>query len=322
MNVLEKGAKFICEKFTLWIIVFSVLAYVEPEPFKPIVPHISYLLGLIMLGMGLTLSFDDFKLVFSRPKDVLYGVGFRYLIMPFVGFCVAKVLGLPPALAAGVVLLGTCPSGTASNVMSFIAKGDTALSVTVSSVNTILAPVLTPYMFLLLAGTFIPINVTVLFVEIVKIVLLPVATGVVLRMLLRSVVEKVSKVVPAVSVVLIITILTSVVAVNASRLATVGSILLLAVFLHNGIGLLFGYGAAHGVRMGEKKARALTFEIGMENSGLAVALAMVHLDPMAALPAALCSIWQNISGSLLASYWGTKDEPVAEGAPVLAKSEN
>ncbi len=322
MNFLEKSAQFICEKFTVWIIVFSVIAYVQPDPFKPIVPNISYLLGLIMLGMGLTMSLEDFKLVLRRPKDVLYGVGFRYFIMPFVGFAVAKLLNLPPALAAGVVLLGTCPSGTASNVMSFISKGDTALSVTVSSVNTVLAPVLTPYMFLLLAGTFIPINVMALFFEIVKIVLLPVATGVVLRMLASSAVERISKVVPAVSVVLIITILTSVVAVNAGRLATVGSILLAAVFLHNGIGLLLGYGAARSVNMGERKARAITFEIGMENSGLAVALAMAHLDPMAALPAALCSIWQNISGSLLAGYWGSQKDPVADAAPALVKAEN
>jgi BASS family bile acid:Na+ symporter len=322
MNLLEKAAKFICEKFTLWIILFSLLAYLQPAVFKPIVPHISYLLGLIMLGMGLTMSLNDFKLVFSRPKEVFYGVAFRYCIMPLVGFGIAKLLDLPPALAAGLVLLGTCPSGTASNVMSFIAKGDIALSVTVSSVNTILAPVLTPYMFLLLAGAFIPIDVTVLFIEIVKIVLLPVATGVALHMVASATVERISKVVPALSVVLIITILTSVVAANAGRLATVGSILLLAVFLHNGLGLLLGYGAAHGVGMGEKKARALTFEIGMENSGLAVALAMAHLDPMAALPAALCSIWQNISGSLLAGYWGAKEELPAEPLSVMAKSES
>lgn len=321
MSFLEKCAKFVCEKFTIWIVLFSVLAYLQPAPFKPIVPYISYLLGVIMLGMGLTMSLDDFKLVFQRPKDVFCGVAFRYCIMPLIGFGVAKLLGLPPALAAGVVLLGTCPSGTASNVMSFLAKGDTALSVTVSSVNTVLAPVLTPYMFLMLAGTFIPIDVTALFVEIVKIVLLPVATGVVLRMVAGSVVERIGKIVPAVSVVFIITILTSVVAVNAGRLATVGSILILAVFLHNGLGLLLGYGTAHGVGMAERKARAITFEIGMENSGLAVALAMAHLDPMAALPAALCSIWQNISGSLLAGYWGAKDDPEEHSASVLAKSE-
>lgn len=322
MRFLEKLSAFVCKHFTLWIILFSLIAFLQPEPFKPIAPQIPYLLGIIMLGMGLTMSLDDFKLVFSRPKDVFCGVAFRYLIMPLIGFTVAKVLGLPPALAAGMVLLGACPSGTASNVMSFIAKGDTALSVTVSSINTVLAPILTPYTFLLLAGALIPINVTTLFIEIVKIVLLPVAIGVTIRMCAAQTVEKFNKVVPLISVVFIITILASVVAVNAGKLATVGMVILLAVFLHNTLGLILGYVSSHSVGMDEKKARAITFEIGMENSGLAVALAMAHLDPMAALPAALCSIWQNISGSLLAGYWGGKEESLTAKPVQLAKSES
>lgn len=234
----------------------------------------------------------------------------------------AKLLGLSPALAAGVVLLGACPSGTASNVMSFIAKGDTALSVTVSSVNTILAPVLTPYIFLLLAGTLIPIDVMALFVEIVKIVLLPVITGVVIRMIAGRTVERLDKIIPAFSVVLIITVVAAVVAVNAGKLATMGLVVLLAVLFHNSLGLILGYGAARGVGMSEKKSRAITFEIGMENSGLAVALAMAHLDPMAALPAALCSIWQNISGSMLAGYWGAKNEVIDDTDAKLVKLES
>lgn len=306
MNLLEKLASFISRNFTLWVILASVVAFMQPEPFKPIGKNIPYLLGLIMLGMGLTMSLDDFKMVFTRPKDVFYGVALRYIIMPLVGFGVAKILGLPPALAAGVVLLGTCPSGTASNVMAFISKGDTALSVTVSSINTILAPLLTPYMFLLLAGTFIPIKAEALLFDILKIVLLPVAAGITIRTLFSSTIERFTKVVPVISIVCIIAILSSVVAMTASKLATVAGIVLAAVMLHNSLGLLLGYGASHALGMSEKKARAISFEIGMENSGLAVALAIAHLDPMAALPAAICSIWQNISGSLLAGYWGSK----------------
>ncbi len=322
MNLLEKTATFVCEKFTLWIIIFSLMAFLQPELFKPIASHISYLLGFIMLGMGLTMSLRDFELVFKYPKEVFYGVAFRYCIMPLVGYSVAKLLGLPPALAAGMVLLGACPSGTASNVMSFIAKGDTALSVTVSSVNTILAPVLTPYIFLLLAGAFIPIDVTALFIEIVKIVLLPVAIGVTIRMIAGRTVERLNKIIPSFSVVLIILVVAAVVAVNAGKLATMGLVVMLAVFFHNSLGLLLGYGAARGVRMSERKSRAITFEIGMENSGLAVALAMAHLDPMTALPAALCSIWQNISGSMLAGYWGAKSEVIDDTDAELAKLES
>ena len=158
MNAIEKFAKFITKLFPVWVILFAVIAFYSPDPFKPLVSYIPYLLGLIMLGMGLTMSLDDFKLVFTRPKDVFYGVVLRYAIMPGVAYLIAKLLGLPPSLAAGLILVGACPSGTASNVMTFIAKGDTALSVTISSINTILAPILTPFIFLYLAGTLIPIN--------------------------------------------------------------------------------------------------------------------------------------------------------------------
>lgn len=307
MKLLERLASFVCKYFTLWVILFSIIAFAKPEPFKPIGAYIPNLLGLIMLGMGLTMSLDDFKMVLTRPKDVFYGVSLRYLIMPFIGYTIAKLLGLPPALAAGMVLLGTCPSGTASNVMAFISKGDTALSVTVSSINTILAPILTPYMFLLLAGTFIPIKAEALLVDILKIVLLPVAFGIAVRTYAGAVVDKFAKIIPVVSIVSIITILSSVVALTAAKLSTVAGMVILAVFAHNSLGLLLGYGAARTVGMDEKKSRAITFEIGMENSGLAVALAIAHLDPLAALPAAICSIWQNISGSLLAGYWGARD---------------
>ncbi|NLP42763.1 MAG: bile acid:sodium symporter family protein [Veillonellaceae bacterium] len=312
MKYLEKLAQFICKNMTLWVVLISAIAFYYPAPFKPIGPYISYLLGIIMLGMGLTMSLEDFRLVFTRPKDVFYGVFFRYLIMPLVGFAVAKLLNLPPALAAGMVLLGAAPSGTGSNVMTYIAKGDTALSVTVSSVNTILAPVLTPYIFLLLAGSMIPIDATALLMDIVYIVLIPVSAGIALHTIAPKFVEKLTKVVPAVSVVFIIAIMSSVVALNASKMATMALVLCVAVAIHNVAGLVLGYYAGRAVNMSKKKSRAITFEIGMENSGLTVALALAHLDPMAALPAAVMTVWEYMSGSLLASYWGNK--PVEEDA--------
>jgi len=244
----------------------------------------------------------------------------RYLIMPFVGFGVAKMLDLPPELAAGMVLLGAAPSGTGSNVMTYIAKGDTALSITVSSVNTILAPVLTTYIFSFLAGAMIPIDAGALLLDIVKIVLVPVAAGVVLHMMAPVLVEKFIKVVPAVSVVFIIAIIASVVALNAAKLATMALILCVAVMIHNIAGLLLGYYAGRTVGMSKKKSRAITFEIGMENSGLAVALALAHLDPLAALPAAVMTVWEYIAGSLLASYWGNKpvDEETVPASEAVA----
>ena len=209
-----------------------------------------------------------------------------------------------------MVLLGACPSGTGSNVMTYLAKGDTALSVTVSSVNTILAPVLTTYLFSMLAGGLIPIDSWALFLDIVKIVLVPVGLGVFLHTIAPNAVNKITKVVPAVSVLFIVAIIASVVALNASKMATMALVICAAVCIHNVAGLLLGYGAGRAVGMPEKKSRAITFEIGMENSGLAVALALAHLDPMAALPGALMSVWEYIIGSLLAGYWASK--PVEE----------
>ena len=323
INFFEKLAALVCKYMTILVIVFATIAFVNPAPFKPVGPYISYMLGVIMLGMGLTMSLKDFRLVLTRPKDVFYGVAFRYLIMPLAGFFIGKLLGLPPALAAGMVLLGAAPSGTGSNVMTYIAKGDTALSITVSSVNTILAPVLTPYIFLLLAGSMIPIDVTALFIDIVKIVLIPVTAGVALHMVAPKLVGKIIKIVPAVSVVFIIAILSSVVALNAAKMAMVALVLCVAVVLQNTFGLTLGYYSAKSVGMSSKKSRAIAFEIGMENTGLVVALALVHLDPMAALPAAVCTVWEYISGSVLASYWGSRplEEECLESEVVLVKKD-
>ncbi|MEN6411347.1 MAG: bile acid:sodium symporter family protein [Veillonellales bacterium] len=307
MDTIEKIVKFITRFFPVWVILFAVIAFFFPAPFKGYGGWITYLLGLIMLGMGLTMTLNDFKLVFTRPKDVLCGVVFRYCIMPLVAFAVGKLMGLPPMLAAGLILVGCCPSGTASNVMTFISKGDTALSVTVSSINTVLAPILTPYIFLLLAGTLIPIQAEALLVDILKIVILPVALGIVIRAFASDFVDKVIKIIPLISVVSIIAIITIVVALSAAKLATVAVIAFLAVILHNVCGLGIGYGASRAVGMNHKKAKAISFEIGMENSGLAVALAIAHLDPVAAIPGAIFSVWHNFSGSLLAGYWASKE---------------
>ncbi|MEA4839240.1 MAG: bile acid:sodium symporter family protein [Rhodospirillaceae bacterium] len=307
MDAVDKIVKFITKLFPLWVVLFALMAYLMPEPFKGYGFTIPWLLGIVMLGMGLTMSLEDFKLVLQRPKDVLAGVLLRYAIMPGVAFTVAKILNLPPSLAAGLILVGCCPSGTASNVMTFIAKGDTALSVTVSSVNTVLAPFLTPFLFLFLADKSIPINAGALLIDILKIVLAPIAVGVTINMLAGDAIKKVVKLVPLASVLAIIAIITIVVALSAAKLATVATIAFVAVVLHNSLGLGLGYGAARAVGMDHRKGKAISFEIGMENSGLAVALAVAHLDPIAAIPGAIFSVWHNFSGSLLAGFWGGRD---------------
>ncbi len=306
MALLEKIAMAITKLFPLWLILFSGLAFLFPDSLKTQGHLVTYLLGTIMLGMGLSMSVEDFKLVLSRPKDVIIGIVLRYLIMPVVGFGVAKLLGLPPALAAGLILVGCCPSGTASNVMSFLAKADTALSVTVSSFNIILAPLLLPATFLLLAGAEVHVNAIAMFLDVVKIVLLPVITGMVLRGLFNSFVDRIMRIVPVISVIAIIWAIAIVVALSAAKLATVAVIAFIAVAMHNGLGLALGYGASKALGMGERQARAITFEIGIEMSGLAVVLALAHLEPLAAVPGAIFSVWHNFTGSILAGYWANK----------------
>ncbi len=316
---LERPVRFIVKLFPVWVILFALLAFLLPDAFRPLGSYVPWLLGLVMLGMGLTMSLNDFKLVFSRPKDVIAGVALRYLIMPLVAFSISKVLSLPPSLAAGLILVGCRPSGAASNVMTFIAKGDTALSLTVSGVNTVLAPVLTPFIFLLLAGTLIPVNAGALLADILKIVLAPIAIGVIINMAAGDSIKKVVKFVPLVSVIAIILIIAAVVALSAAKLATVAAIAFVAVVAHNACGLALGYYGARGVGMTPAKSKAIAFEIGMENSGLAVALAIAHLNPVAAIPGAIFSVWHNFSGSLLAGYWGGRDQ--AEPHPIEVNAE-
>lgn len=308
MDIVKKVCGFITRYFPVWVIVFAAFAFFVPTPFMGMGGAITYLLGLIMLGMGITMSPNDFKLVFVRPKDVLFGVLLRYFIMPGVAFLIGKVLGLSPMLAAGLILVGCCPSGTASNVMTFISKGDTALSVTISSVNTLLAPVLTPLLFMVLAGTLIPIDASALLIDILKVVIVPIILGIGIRVIASKVVDSISWLIPVISVVAIIAIITIVVALNAEKLSTVAGMAFLAVALHNGIGLGTGYGASRLLGgMSHYKSKAVAFEIGMENSGLAVALAIAHLDPMAAIPGAIFSVWHNFTGSLLAGFWASRD---------------
>ncbi|MBP2634632.1 MAG: Bile acid:sodium symporter [Firmicutes bacterium] len=304
---MARLAKYITEYVSLWVLLGSSIAFLYPSAFKPFSKEIPLLLSVIMLGMGLTMTPDDFKLVMKRPKDIFYGVALRYLIMPIAGWCVAKAFVLPPELAAGLILVGCSPSGTASNVLTFIAKGDTALSVSVSSINTLLAPILTPAIFLILGGTILPLNSSALFLDILKIVVIPIVLGVSLRVVASRYVTYIQPIIPAVSVVMIVITIGIVVALNAAKLATVAFIALLAVMAHNALGLSLGYGAARALGLTEPRARAIAFEIGVENSGLAAALALAHLDPLAAIPGAIFSVWHNLSGSMIAAYWAKKD---------------
>jgi BASS family bile acid:Na+ symporter len=240
--------------------------------------------------------------VARRPWAVALGIIAHYVIMPGAGWLIAVLLQLPPELAVGLILVGCAPSGTASNVMAFLAKGDVALSVAVASVSTLIAPIVTPALTLFLAGSFLHIDAGAMVMDIVKTVLLPVIAGLLARLFLSKLVAKVLPALPWASAVVISLIVAIVVAGSASKIVAAGAIVFLAVVLHNGFGLGLGYLAGKLGRLDDKARRALAFEVGMQNSGLAATLATAHFSPLAALPSAVFSLWHNISGAIVAAW--------------------
>lgn len=286
------------------ILLAGVIAMIFPETGNIIkASWINWMLGIVMLGMGLMLRLDDVRIVFSRPQDVLIGNVMQFFIMPLVGYLLTVIFRLPPDLAVGVILVGCCPGGTASNVMTYLAKGDLALSVGVTTVSTLLAPFVTPMLVWALAGTMVEVDIITMFLSIVQVVILPIAIGIIIRHYASSFADKVSAYLPAVSVIAIALIVIAVVAANQNALLTSGITILIVVALHNLMGFLLGYGAASLIDLTRPKKVALSIEVGMQNSGLACSLAHQHFAAMAmaGVPGAIFSVWHNIAGALI---WG------------------
>ncbi|WP_043498228.1 bile acid:sodium symporter family protein [Georgenia sp. SUBG003] len=307
----DRGARVAVTLFPMLIVAGATLAFLAPGAFTPMAPAINPLLGVIMFGMGLTLTLPDFRLVVTRPLPVLLGVGAQYSVMPLLGVGVCWVLQLPAELAAGVILVGCAPGGTASNVVAYLAKGDTALSVTMTSVSTLLAPLLTPVLTLWLAGRYMPVDGVGMALSILQIVLVPVALGLVVRTLLPGLVTRALPVLPWVSVVAITVVVAAVVSGSADKIVEAGLLVLAAVVLHNGLGLALGYGLAAVTRQPERVRRTVAIEVGMQNSGLAAGLAATYFSPLAALPGAVFSIWHNVSGATLAALF--RRRPLSPG---------
>jgi BASS family bile acid:Na+ symporter len=271
-----------------------------------------------MLGMGLTLQPVDFRRIVERPRDVAIGALTQWLVMPLAAWGLTIVLGLPPALALGVILLGAAPGGTASNVMTYLGRGDVALSVTITSVTTLAAPIVMPAWVLALAGEQLQVTFMDLFTSIVQVVLIPVLTGFVLRVVLDRYAPRVAaaglSIFPAISVIAIVAIVAAVVGLNAGTILTAAGAVVIAVVAHNAVGLGTGYGVGRAAGMSTDRVRACTFEVGLQNSGLAVALATAFFEPLVALPAALFSVWHNVTGPAFATYFARQDtEEATEG---------
>ncbi|WP_322907715.1 bile acid:sodium symporter family protein [Paenibacillus campi] len=308
MNTIAKMSKFIGDTFSVWVILFALLGFLLPDSFIGLKAQISLLLGIVMFGMGLTLSSADFREVFRRPLDVALGVIGHYMIMPLLAYSLAVALHLPPDIAVGVILVGCCPSGTASNVMTFLAKGDVALGVSIASVSTFIAPLATPAMISLLAGQWMHVSAGSLIVDILKVVIIPIVLGVIVKAVFRKQAEAAAVTLPFVSTLAIVLIVAIVVALNKTPIVESGLFIFAVVILHNVLGYALGYGFARLVGMNAAKRKAIVFETGMQNSGLGASLAAAHFNPLAAVPSAIFSVWHNISGSLLATWFARREQ--------------
>ncbi|WP_419995944.1 bile acid:sodium symporter family protein [Streptomyces boninensis] len=304
----SRAAKRAVTVFPILVLAAGALGLATPSTFSGWSESVPYLLGVVMFCMGLTMTPLDFKGVAQRPWAVALGLVAHYVIMPGLGWLIAHALDLPPQLAAGVILVGCAPSGTASNVVTYLARGDVALSVSVATVSTVLAPLITPPLTLLLAGEYLPVEAGSMVWDIVKTVLLPVAAGLAVRLAFGRWVDRAQPALPWLSAATIAVIVAVVVAASADAIKSAAALVFLAVVLHNGLGLALGYGAGRLARLGQPGSRAMAFEVGMQNSGLAASLASAHFSPLAALPAAVFSVWHNVSGALVAAWMARGNE--------------
>lgn len=298
--------KWIVTGFPLFAIIAAFLALRFPHLLIDYQVAIIPLLGMVMFAMGLTLSLDDFRRVMKSPQVIGLGLLLQYGLMPLLAFSIALLLNLPADLMVGLVLVGTCSGGTASNVICYLAQGDVALSITLTALSTLLAVFLTPLLTWLYIGQEVPVSVLSMMLTVFKIIILPVSLGIIVNRYYGRYLLHIKQLLPLISVVAIVFIIAIIVALNAHQIPQLAVPLVLAVILHNGTGLLCGYVIAKLMNYDEKICRTLAIEVGMQNSGLAVALAIKFFTPIATLPGAFFSIWHNISGSLLAAYWTRK----------------
>ena len=300
---MKKFCHYISEYMGLLVLAAALLALAFPDVLGQIRPTvINYLLGVVMFGMGLTLNLKDFQIVFSRPKDVIIGCLAQFTVMPLLAWGLARLFQLDEALALGVVLVGCCPGGTASNVITYLAKGDLALSVGMTGVSTLLAPFLTPLLTWALAGKNINVDVASMFLSILWVVILPIVIGLLVKWLWPKFTEKATDYLPAFSSIAIAFIVAIIIAANADKLLAGGLIIVLVVMLHNVCGLSLGYLIGRLLGLSGPKKRAISIEVGMQNSGLASSLATIHFAayPLATIPGAIFSVWHNLSGAAVA----------------------
>lgn len=303
MGSFSKISEKITQNIGLIIVIFSAIAYFAPRYFSWMTTYTTIFLALAMFGMGTSINSDSLKKILSHPKNIFIGALAQFTIMPLLAWLLALAFKVDKDLALGLILVGCCPGGTASNVITHIAGGDVSMSVSMTILSTLLAPILTPFLVYLLAGRWVDVSILAMVKSILTVVLIPVLMGIFAKKLSPEKMEKSKAIFPLISSLAIILIISGIIGANAEKIAKSGLIVLLIVMIHNGLGLVLGLGVAKIFKMDYDKQTALAIEVGMQNSGLAIQLASANfaLNPLATLPGAIFSIWHNISGSIFAS---------------------
>ena len=316
MNTIKSLSKFLTKYFTFFVILVALLAIFIPGPGTTLattkvgtLSAVSILLMIVLFGMGITLTPNDFKRVARNPLQVILGTIAHYVIMPFIAFLLVHLCGLTGAAAVGVILVGSAPSGTSSNVMSFLSGGDVALDVSIGLLSTLLAPVMIPTLLKLLAGKWVNVPFSSMFFSAFQIVVIPIVLGIIVHTIFKEHVQKVIEIMPLISQVAILVIILAVLSANSKTILAVSTLILVPVIiLHNLLGYLLGYGFSKLMKMDTPQQKAITFEVGMQDSALASTLAISFFEPASAIAAVMFSVWHNISGSVLASLWKNHTE--------------
>ena len=309
MQKIEAFGKWVSRWFTVLVIVWAAFNYFLQGTSTWVVTNTSYLLGIILFGMGLTLRGEDFARIIKKPVPVILGTVAHYVIMPTIAWVLCLIFHLQGATAAGVILVGSCPSGTSSSVMAYLAGGDVALDVSIETLSTLLAPIALPSLLLLFAGRYVAIPTQSLFLSTIEIVIVPIVLGVVIHTVFGKHIEKITKALPLISQVAILLIIGAVISANHANLFTAATAMVIpVVILHNLSGYGLGFLFSKLIRLRDPQRKAITFEVGMQDSSLGATLAMKYFAPAAAIPSTIFSIWHNISGSVLSSYWRTHTE--------------
>lgn len=308
MNTPYQLNRFLAKTFAIWILLTAITSYQFPSLFQWLTPMVPWFLGISAFSMGTTLTQFDFKEVAMRSEAIILGVIAQYIIMPFLAYLLVKVFYLPKELALGVILVGACPGGVSSNIITFLAGGNAALSVACTTMSTLLAPILTPVIFYLLANQWLDVSGWDMFVSVMIVVIIPMSIGFYIRNYLYTAIARRLYLFPPISLSTIILTIAAVTSTSRDFIEAHGAIILFVVFLHNVLGYLLGYFLARCCSLPEGDRRAIAIEVGMQNSNIGATLALTHISPLAAVPSALFSVVHNITGAMLISVWSPKEQ--------------